>query len=414
VLRFILSVFKQVVDTIESVLYSVDEWLRFRSGQSRLTLAVKTVLGLLWFAIFYVVRIFLNLFAEPTFNPIKHFPVVTVAAKVLLPFAVILGPAITRALEPFVGTVLGGAFAFLFLFFLPGIAGFAVWEFKENWRLYRVNQSPRLDPVVIGHHGETMGGLLRPGFYSGTLPRLYTKLRRAERRALHRGNRRAPSRFRQALEHVGDSLRHFLEREFLNLLNTNRAWIAGPVTLANLQLDSNRVVVEMACPALAAENLVWSIEEHAGWLVARVSRPGWLALLPAAQQGVWANAVAGLYKLSGVELVHEQLRSCFPQERLSYDLASEGLILWPDEGLGTEVLYELPNGPVLRPRPPTAGGKTVLPEVPQDQLLLKERAIPWQAWSDTWEMNQSGHAAEVRLLGDYRVLPAPSGGAPPG
>jgi hypothetical protein len=405
-LRFIMSLFKGMVDAIESVLYGVDEWLRFRQGQSRLTLVAKTVLGLIWFVVSYLIRIFINLFAEPTFNPIKHFPVVTVAAKVMLPFTLVLGPAMTRALEPFVGTLLGGAIAFLSLFFLPGLAGFAVWEFKENWRLYRANQSRRLQPVVIGHHGETMGGFLKPGFYSGTLPRLYTKLRRAERRALHNRKGRAPDRYRQALGHVEESLHHFIEREFLNLVNANQGWKAGLVSLSKLDLDSNRVKMELACPAVAATTMAWSIEEHGGWLLARVARAGWLAKLPTDQRLIWSNAMAGLYKLSGIELVHEQIRGCFPQEPLSYDLAGEGLILWPKDGLDTEVLYELPNGPVLRPRGPAAVATGAMPEIPRPELLLQDRAIDWQAWCDYWEMIQAGPAPDVRLLGDYHVLPA--------
>ena len=71
------------------------------------------------------------------------------------------------------------------IFFLPGIFGFLVWELKENWRLYRANRAPDLKPVVIGSHGETMLRLLRPGFHSGTVPKLYAKLRRAQRKGQH-------------------------------------------------------------------------------------------------------------------------------------------------------------------------------------------------------------------------------------
>ena len=62
---------------------------------------------------------------------------------------------------------------------LPGLAGFLVWELKENWKLYRASRAKELGPRAIGHHGETVGRLLRPGFHSGTIPKLFTKLRRA-------------------------------------------------------------------------------------------------------------------------------------------------------------------------------------------------------------------------------------------
>ena len=38
--------------------------------------------------------------------------------------------------------------------------------------------------AAIGSHGETVRGLLQPGFHSGTVPRLYARLRAAERRAV--------------------------------------------------------------------------------------------------------------------------------------------------------------------------------------------------------------------------------------
>ena len=37
------------------------------------------------FAVAYVLRLYVNLFIEPTFNPLKHFPTVTVAAKIMCP-----------------------------------------------------------------------------------------------------------------------------------------------------------------------------------------------------------------------------------------------------------------------------------------------------------------------------------------
>jgi len=70
---------------MERGLYAVDEWLRFRSGETRLSLIARAVLGVGWFLLTYLIRLFINLLVEPTFTPIKHFPVVTVAAKLILP-----------------------------------------------------------------------------------------------------------------------------------------------------------------------------------------------------------------------------------------------------------------------------------------------------------------------------------------
>src|SRR5262249_54271983 len=84
-LRFVMEVSRWFLERIDRLLYSVDEWLRFRSGEGRLALVVKAVLGVVWFLATYLIRIYINLLVEPTVNPIKHFPVVTAAHKIMLP-----------------------------------------------------------------------------------------------------------------------------------------------------------------------------------------------------------------------------------------------------------------------------------------------------------------------------------------
>lgn len=51
---------------IDRLLYAVDEWLRFRGGQGRVTLVAKTVLGFVWFLVSYLVRLYVNVFIEPS------------------------------------------------------------------------------------------------------------------------------------------------------------------------------------------------------------------------------------------------------------------------------------------------------------------------------------------------------------
>ena len=70
---------------VERQLYAVDEWLRFRGGDSQGSLAMKAILGLVWFPIAYVFRFVFYLLVEPQINPVKHFPVVTVSHKVIWP-----------------------------------------------------------------------------------------------------------------------------------------------------------------------------------------------------------------------------------------------------------------------------------------------------------------------------------------
>ena len=75
---------------------AVDEWLRFKAGESPVSLWLKGILGIFWFYVSYVVRFAVNLLLEPQINPIKHFPVVTVSHKLLLPTIPHFGKALAE------------------------------------------------------------------------------------------------------------------------------------------------------------------------------------------------------------------------------------------------------------------------------------------------------------------------------
>ncbi len=130
--HLIMWVFDRLIEWVEKVIYAVDEWLRFREGQSPVVLAVKAVLGLFWGVVAYAARIYLVLLVEPQLNPIKHFPVVTVAAKIMLPFVEQLQHLFAAPLKPILGTWIANAFAAPTVFFLPGLFGFLVWELRRT------------------------------------------------------------------------------------------------------------------------------------------------------------------------------------------------------------------------------------------------------------------------------------------
>src|SRR6185437_3766062 len=125
--RLIVDTFRTLIDLVERVLYRVAEWLRFRDGDPRFTIAPKAVFGLLWFFVAYVVRLYITLLIEPEINPLKHFPVVTVAQKLMITSAEDILHVFKRVFSP-LGPVIGGAVAGTTAFFLPSIAGFLVWE----------------------------------------------------------------------------------------------------------------------------------------------------------------------------------------------------------------------------------------------------------------------------------------------
>ena len=82
---FIVDIFRRLLQLIERLLYAVDEWLRFRSGQSRAMLLAKAALGVGWFFVAYVIRFCVNLLIEPQLNPLKHIPWVSVSHKIMAP-----------------------------------------------------------------------------------------------------------------------------------------------------------------------------------------------------------------------------------------------------------------------------------------------------------------------------------------
>jgi hypothetical protein len=377
--HLIMDIFKRVLEAIDRGLYAVDEWLRFRGTEGRLTRVMKTIGSLTWAGVAYLVRFIVVLFVEPQINPIKHFPVVTIAHKLLLPMI----PSLTGLLHQSYGMELGaaGLVATLLITKMPGVFGFLVWELKENWRLYRANRPPALRPAMVGHHGETLPRLLRPGFHSGTLPKLYAKLRRAERRAAKTGDWRASRRYLEALHHAEVAVGEFAERELLAYVNGSAAWAATPLRLAGVDAGSNRVRVEFACPAAGAGKLGVTFDEQSGWLLAVASDPPWRMAATAEQRAVLDLAVVGFFKVSGTDLLRVDVESIFGP--VPYDVTDAGLVAWL--GDGAEVVYDLTAEPVIEPRVAAGKPPDVLPAPAADDLLFRRRPVTWAGWVAAWE-----------------------------
>jgi hypothetical protein len=391
----IIFAFKEAMDRIERVLYTVDESLRFRPGDSKLALVYKPILGLCWFLFTYVVRVVINLFVEPTVNPIKHFPAVTVGAKIILPFYFAWTHAWIDLFVPYVGHTFAHILANLLFILIPGICGFAVWEFKENWKLYRANRRSLLRPVMIGHHGETMLRFMKPGFHSGTLPKLFARLRRAERR----GDGRKSHKLHEQLHHAAESIRHFVEREMLFLLETSKHWGGVKLQIGEVKLATNRIRVELRCPDLDETGLWLLFEERSGWLETAVQKPGWLWKLNSGQLAAFQTALAGLYKLAGAHLVREQVEQCLPSGT-AYRIDPRGLVLCHGGDFGKEVVHSLVSTPEVPNL--SANGCEV---IPLDRLLYDRSPLTWDDWVLAWEEDREGKAPTLPLLHRVRVLP---------
>jgi hypothetical protein len=299
-LGWIIDGFRWLANWFERQLYAVDEWMRFRGGDSQGSLFTKAVLGLVWFPVAYVARFAFYLLIEPQVNPIKHFPVVTVSHKVMLPTVVTSHPTVPSAFGAVLVQQLGMAvksanfWAFWFVAAIPGIFGFIAWELKENWKLYAANRSRRLTPATVGSHGESVRGLLRPGFHSGTVPRLH----RQSRKALAKGDGAKLVHLHHELEHVAEGVHRFAERELVPLLAGAPEWGGLKVEVGAVEFGVQRATIALFAHSLGREPFSLALENVGGVIEASVARVGWADKLTDAQRAVFVFALRGLLDMA--------------------------------------------------------------------------------------------------------------------
>jgi hypothetical protein len=381
---FFLDLFKAIVDAIEGAFYTIDEWLRFRRGEGELSLIIRAVLGAIWFPISYVARFYIVVLIEPGFNPIKA-PISILAAKFVYPFLVPVTEPSVAFLTPFIGSYLAWGLVVPTFWLIPDAFGFLVWEMKENWRLYRANRSSTLTPVRIGHHGETMRALLQPGFHSGTIPRLFTRMRRAERDAIRTGNWSLARSYRQSLHEIEEAIGRFVERNMLNLLRLSSPWENVELHVGTVHLARSRVRVEVLHSGFLEQPLWLEFSENDTWLVAGIQKRGWLDHLQPDQLWPLNSALASLYKLAGIGFVREQLHAVIPDDTMPYDITRDRFILWEDHKEGKGMAYNLVGrAEKLYPRSPESGRLIDGPTFDAKRLIFARVPLYWNQWVECW------------------------------
>ena len=417
-IRVVGEFFKRVTEAVESALYTVDEWLRFRSGEGRLTVAVRAILGVLWFPFRYLFRLYFVVLIEPSLNPLK-LPLSIIAAKffVLIPNYVEVMVyhseaqryLIDNVLAPNVGETAAWVLTFGVivptLWLGPSAVAFLVWELRGNWRLFRANRPARLRPVLVGHHGETVLQLLRPGHHSGTVPRLFGQLRRAERAAYHSGDWRAARATRLALRDVAHSVRVFVEREFVTLLHQSKSWPERPVRAAQVVLSCGRIRIELGHEQYPGESVWLALEDQSGWLIAGVQETGWLKHVTEEQRRALTSALAGLYRLAGVDFVREQLAVVLaPLHR--YHLTDHQLVVWTDREGGQAGAYDLRGRRQrLSYRSLTDIAPAPAPPLEARQVFFSRLPLTWKEWSECWQSDQKGESHPQVFGEGMRLLP---------
>ena len=402
--HWVMDVFHQLMQWVERIIYAVDEWLRFRAGDPRSFVVVKLILGTVWSVIAYVIRFCVTLLIEPQVNPIKHFPVVTVSHKILLPYTFTLSRLLVDLMGPERGPVWGPTLAWTIILVLPGVFGFLVWELKGNWRLYRANRPGSLVPTPVGRHGETVLALMRPGIHSGTLPKLFARLRAALDDVRSSEHGRAARKQLAALQGVETSMRRFVSRTFCELLNEIGFRTGRIPSVGRIGLATNRIEVELLDPQSSGNELKLRFEDLSGWLTAAVLEPGWTRELEEAEQSHLNAALAGLYKLAGVDLVHQQMHGALGPEIAVRDITEDGIVVADRQATGLVASYDLrsthawlsPNGaddddgdwPVLR----------------REQLVFSDYPLSWETWVATWDAASSSPGSRT-ANGFPTVLP---------
>lgn len=391
--RVTLSAFREVIHLMEYLLAIVDEWLLFRTGQGRAMLVARTILGVLWFPISYVGRFYMVVLVEPGINPVK-LPLSSVAAKFVYPicFVPLLQPesAANQALEQINPWLRGLILATVWL--LPDAVTFLFWELKENWGLFAANRSRFLQPVIVGSHGETVPRLLRPGFHSGTIPKLFARLRQAERHAQLTGNWNDVRDCRRRLGEVAEAIARFVDRDLLFYLLHVYGWDRDSLRVEPATLATNQLGLEIRHrdPALP---LRLRLEDRSGRLLASIPEPGWVAELTEPQIRAFNRALAGFYEFAGVDLVEEPLRAELP----STTALGTDNVLWMDHYHGQAVHY--PTWPGLEVASLLKDGAGP----GSRRLIFAQAPLTWDDFVASW--------ATAELGGKQIHLPAEKRGA---
>lgn len=432
--RWTIYIFKRLNDGVEYILYSVDEWLRFKSGESGLTLVLRAILGVIWFPIGYFTRLYYLLFIESNLNPIK-LTISSLSAKVVYPVMVIFLWRIPGAAQyqekwenkknflDFLDKCIAGKsidemLLFLFiaftLFMSPGICSFFVWEMVNNWRLFRANRAKKLKPVILGKHGETMHQYLKPGFHSGTIPRLYAQLRKAEWRAYRTGQWRPARMARAGLKEVAHSLQVFMEREFLTLLQLSPTWGQQPVRVEKIDLASTHLRIELAHMDHPGEPMCLQVEERCGWIVCSLPSAGWLRHVTPLQLQVMSSALAGLYKIIGADFVREQLHQVLHVPPAEYEFTPSRLLVWQGPREGEPLSYPLRRArEVLKPHG-VKGELAAEVALQASEIHYQRLRLGWEQWVECWQRDGLGQSPACLLQPQgWHLLPAKVHPAPP-
>ena len=392
VIRWISEIFKKMLDALEWVLARAEDWLRIRGRSSTMAVAIRAVATVAWTPFAFFIRFYTVVLIEPMLNPLK-LPLSILFAKFVYPVLALLGlitlnPFGSKLADdlspypftyPLVWLIVVGTF-----YLSPDLVTYLFWEMRENWRLYRANHPDKLEPVAVGPSGETVRGLLHMSFHSGTVPRLYARLRAAELEAAKTDVWRDARTYRQALRGVEEAVRRFVTRDLVAMLNSSPSWEGRKLMVGTVSLGTNHIRIELLLEG-EADSLWLEWEDRSGWLVARCSEAGFVKALSPKATRVFENTLTYLYKRAGVDLIREQVQASLPREAIHFEFAAKGLLVWYGKRDASPLLYE-PNEPAeeLRPRKPADRHLSPGPTLQAIRLVFGRLELTWNQWLTVW------------------------------
>ncbi len=362
---------KQVLDWISLIILGITEWLRPKPETKGFALVLKGILAAVFMPVLAFLRFAVIVLLEPQINPIKHFPTVTIGHKFML---VLLVPLAGQLEQLGLEKAMAITSAFLFIFGVPGFFGFMVWELKENWRLYAANRPERLPRLRIGSHGESFLSLFRPGFHSGTIAKMFRRLRHSQ------GIKRL--RIFSELTHQRETLARSLGRygEALFRLATASSPDGGFSSQSRPVLRLHRLGLRGICVQASFDGrppLEFAYEAigHRCWLLRKESSGHNLPHLEA----LIAKNLAGLDAAFGVQVRSSDLPQLAPAAKWQTD--GHTLMVEAGEVLEPRFLLDSPDQPL-----PQVEGKEPAPFVVDlDVIDAREQTPEWSSWVAYWD-----------------------------
>jgi hypothetical protein len=126
----------------------------------------------------------------------------------------------------------------------------------------------------------------------------------------------------------------------------------------------------------------------------------------AEEAGILAVAIAGLYHLSGVGLVREQIQAALPVSPALYDIDENGLVVWLDQRFGHKVVYDLDElDDKLQPHRTNGETESPLPALEAQRLVFARQPLSWNRWVETWQTAASAARRIAMIPESEKLLP---------